>query len=1221
MIVSQAEYPRFVADQLLTSQDLNSLFEYLDGQTRISRTNLVGIGLACGYQVLASADGTSVTLTGGTGVTSEGYLVALDDSTYTQHKAYDARIEQKYGAFFRTPEAPIQLWELFREAEEEGTTPLDLEFLQGGEVPDELEAKVALLFVELALTQDRNCNPESCDDKGETIEVAYRVLLARREDALELLSNGLALRSVSTTFSRLPRLSAPRFDVENTAPSTTEELLHVFMSLVSSDALGDLRRALTALYELGAESFAREFASDPFSTLGDVFAVDGNNLEQVIVLQYLYDHFVDLIAAYEEIRRFGLRQHAVCCPDAALFPRHLLLGQVLETPHQKRVPLRHGFVPSPALSSSLVFDELRSLFHRLAIMTQAFGTRLAGAALRCTPSRLGPEPLSVKAIPYYYQPDQPSEAPLDQWWNYQRTLVGEEQLNQSYHKQGTGNPAEVSQPLSRDLDDYNFLRIEGHIGRPVAEVLLELNAQITRHRLPFDVLPLALTPDARMAEVSDPRANAALHAQFEALKAELLCCLKQQAAYWGYVSGPEFFGDDVDKWRDSLFADLVLTPWIGIPRADLGFLAPGPTRAPAPTSSAPSETLTYEARDASLKFLDEVRQGLGSASEAAAVNQVFHKVVELGIPFGELLVPYGSKLTIDELQNRAEHLLARIVELAGLVDTENAVTMNSDAVRRVKVTLESSIGNLIGLLDDFLRSEDRDAEAKKLMRDAYVGDMLGRLRSFNCLCVLEGLLRTRESLVAWLAEAGALYHFASFAEYHPGIQHRAGVPLGGTFILAFDHRNSPTGPLAEALRKLDGRTVVADFYLPYRCCSLQPPIQIQIVEQVLPDEPDTPPDPDLAEPTLELASSPAGNANYSVRHTGEAGRGFVLAAKPAGGTLTFETTAANPPASLTILDADASGETRFRFVPAHFAPASDQASANVTFRYAVGGVRAETAATVFAAPLAVVRSGRETDQLHLEAQVRFADRGIWRQAGVDVAFAPVAAGNRHVVALPSAGRVQVTLIADQSETGESAEQSVSVSVGRKFRDIVATAPDPELLIWSGNFDKLMNTLDQRLPDEFFPVKPDGRLPGGDLTAEPLSVLLAASDRPSPNPAFRQGKRNSYALGFLLTMRAIAERIGEGPLPDSSGKYYTLFGDLALCALREGGVPLSGDEARLLLAIPDQVNWLRVRVGEELVAWRDNVSIELELANEETPRREPLTRGLKRVFNALAQLRP
>lgn len=76
--------------------------------------------------------------------------------------------------------------------------------------------------------------------------------------------------------------------------------------------------------------------------------------------------------------------------------------------------------------------------------------------------------------------------------------------------------------------------------------------------------------------------------------------------------------------------------------------------------------------------------------------------------------------------------------------------------------------------------------------------------------------------------------FWYFAQTYPGLDHKGGVPVGGTFILAYvepevipDKINQIANiqgneNIAQVIRQ--SRLVVADFYLPYSCCSDCPPI-------------------------------------------------------------------------------------------------------------------------------------------------------------------------------------------------------------------------------------------------------------------------------------------------------------------------------------------------------------------------------------------------------------
>ena len=90
MLASKLNYPEFVPDQLLSSEHLNQLFEYLEEQGRLSRTNLIGIGIVCGLELQPSADGKSIYITKGCGVTSEGYLISVEGINYTKYKDFNA---------------------------------------------------------------------------------------------------------------------------------------------------------------------------------------------------------------------------------------------------------------------------------------------------------------------------------------------------------------------------------------------------------------------------------------------------------------------------------------------------------------------------------------------------------------------------------------------------------------------------------------------------------------------------------------------------------------------------------------------------------------------------------------------------------------------------------------------------------------------------------------------------------------------------------------------------------------------------------------------------------------------------------------------------------------------------------------------------------------------------------------------------------------------------
>src|SRR5882672_2586161 len=112
----QDHFPLFEANQVLSSGHLNDVFDYLDQQTRITRANLIGIGIVCGLEIkLISGTGIGIQLTKGCGVTSEGYLIIEpEDVSLVAYRAdYVMPVDLDYPPFKDASRMQYPLWELF----------------------------------------------------------------------------------------------------------------------------------------------------------------------------------------------------------------------------------------------------------------------------------------------------------------------------------------------------------------------------------------------------------------------------------------------------------------------------------------------------------------------------------------------------------------------------------------------------------------------------------------------------------------------------------------------------------------------------------------------------------------------------------------------------------------------------------------------------------------------------------------------------------------------------------------------------------------------------------------------------------------------------------------------------------------------------------------------------------------------------------------------------
>ena len=262
---ANSDYPKFVADQVLTSDNLNDLFGYLDEQDRLTRANLLGIGIVCGLQVKTGtdSDGSYLIITNGTGVTSEGYLVTVKDIKYHYFNQFDA-VKCKYYEPFVNINAKTQkipLWELKQKGDSEDQ---DNPFQNLDNPASFLNNKAVMLFVELLEANNKNCDPNSCDDKGTMVTVNFRPLLVLKSDAASLIT---AVNNTvsSSSFNTLPDIIIPRWDVPSTTPVNAEDIENAYTKVLSAGFISDIQTALSKSYELFQPVIKDEYPADPFA--------------------------------------------------------------------------------------------------------------------------------------------------------------------------------------------------------------------------------------------------------------------------------------------------------------------------------------------------------------------------------------------------------------------------------------------------------------------------------------------------------------------------------------------------------------------------------------------------------------------------------------------------------------------------------------------------------------------------------------------------------------------------------------------------------------------------------------------------------------------------------------------------------------------------------------------------------------------------------------------
>jgi hypothetical protein len=789
MLPSNVNYPMFQPDQLLTSDNLNQLFGYLEEQGRLTRTNLIGMGIVCGLEVKTSADGMSITISKGCGITSEGYLVSVPETTYTYYKPYNAVLDLLYGLFVdgsRNQLYPLN--ELKEAGTEENTVALSTL---------DLSTKVVLIFVEILEDAAKNCNPDSCDDKGVNVTVSFKPLLIEKADA-DKLGNGLGTNNI---YLNLAELKMKKVDVLATTLSTASTIFQAYLTVINQAFLTQTETQLDALYTTFSPLIADLYPNNPFTGLADSFSFLHDNTltsSQLTSIQYFYDLFSDVIFAYEEFRKIGTQVISECCSDNDTFPRHLLLGLVTAPVSATKATYRNYFTPSPILQGNCCggsLAELRSLFTRIVLLLEKFTItpqmqsigiipkrffdsqiifRNRGPVIRITPSRYGDVPLSKKAIPYYYNvtdgPDQ-----LYAYWNYDKTYNNRANKNLSYHAVEYNSTDEfVTSPLFYDLEEYNFLRIEGHIGMPYATALQSIQDLKNQNRLPFQVLALSGDINQLRQQINN---------------------LTQLNSATGLAGSMNIDPDDVtcqfqdmESLYDALSAELIGKLCMEM---EYFYNQDGNTQLPAPASTVPQVSLIAD-NDAAFRFTPNSFGHLFENYYATIKNQPY---ISADVFMGTFNYNLRENLTFVRQNNSNSEGFALLYHMQKLYealtadltdfDIDTFDTRYDDFMRianEVKGTFSDSLQSTLNSITNAAGvTTPGVADADTMQQE----DLIDHIDDLIYLCKKPQFDALYKDYVSRWLSVLMLQRFGYFITKHPGISHKAGVTVGGTFIIVY----------------------------------------------------------------------------------------------------------------------------------------------------------------------------------------------------------------------------------------------------------------------------------------------------------------------------------------------------------------------------------------------------------------------------------------------------
>ncbi|WP_163397778.1 PKD domain-containing protein [Flavobacterium fluviatile] len=519
------QYRRFTKNQVLTEGNLNEVVDFFDDQDRLSRIYLSGVGIVCGFYPAYDESQKIISLTQGTGITTDGDLFKLyqadpfgnkkinfESKTYTHCKIYDNTKAAYKPFFYDESNKQLPLFELLTEEQQKKEKDPYFALNQfSANTQFDIKDAVLLLYLETYEKESDLCVSLSCDNQGLEIVGNYKVLIVSKTVAIQIMNHDSMTGKINYTnlYHQLPDVKSNRIVLKS------EDFIHleaikkafckgIFKNNVVKNLLEGYNTLLTGLNKPLALDAIQKKINELFNFESDpVLPPD---------FQYLYDLLNDLVDTYNETKGLLLAiDDNYCDPDIDAFPKHLMLGELIKTAPCSE--FRHAFYKSPLLTGENgsncndcfaddkdleekekeAADEIQICYGENTARQKMYSLILRTLYIlenynplhdfiKITPS-LQMGKLGKKAIPFYNDVNDS----LIRAWDFDKTILGLQKNNVSYHD----DLLNTKKPLEIHLDS-DFYRIEGHQGRNYKEALKAIQQIRLENGLGFNIMVLAV---------------------------------------------------------------------------------------------------------------------------------------------------------------------------------------------------------------------------------------------------------------------------------------------------------------------------------------------------------------------------------------------------------------------------------------------------------------------------------------------------------------------------------------------------------------------------------------------------------------------------------------------------------------------------------------------------------------------------------------------------------
>ncbi|MFD2565660.1 PKD domain-containing protein [Aquimarina rubra] len=809
------QYRSFVDDQVLTAEQLNTIIEYFEDQHRLTRVCLSGVGIVCGLDV-TFIENTSITVSDGCAVTTDGDLIKYLAKTYTHAKLFEDK-DANYSKFISIS----GIHELLTTEESQSTEASELNTL------DDIADKVVVLYLENFAKEETPCTSTDCDTQGEEQVANIRMLLLSKND-VKTISNKtndpiFDKHNNIKKFINLPEIFVKRVILKNeyvlgklrntiiSQNSNTADYFKLKKSyhdvIKNTSVITDLKVGITRLFTdfktlLDTDSLAVKTSTAINNRIDAIFNFKITNIP--LDIQYRYDVLKDVVSTYNEIKCLLFDLRVICCPDKNSFPKHLLLGEL--TPASTYLECRHSFYPSPILPNGKEkWEEIRNLILKIYYMLQEYNiTQSAFTDIKVTPSLNYDTSLSKRSIPYYYS----TSKNLIENWNYIKTKKFEEDQNLGYRSTNLSGIDPIQNPLDYNIDGNDFYRIEGHLGKDYRTAIKDLDTIKNEKGLAFDIKVLSIDETLESLDLSDYKCQFEdLNAVLKAWRAEQNCLNANVAKFFSGFSTKDKGRHKyykVDSFETAASSGVVSEVPIVSERALL-----------SPITSITSRTASIDT-----VALDASFSEIGGFQTVYDVDTV---VIDNIIKEEDVLGKVIDKAFKEKPEGSAEDIIAVIkkdIDEDPVISTweaevkDVAINQPAEILAHTKVAtryIPNSVEEMdVKRINDYKITiaslcEKVEAYKKKTTGLLYAEStnyrragfeqqyalLLNQL-SINC-CAAEKIEILLEEIQKRKEEVLAQKLLSKFVEKHSGLEHKAGVQPGGTFVMVYKGKSKSTG--------------------------------------------------------------------------------------------------------------------------------------------------------------------------------------------------------------------------------------------------------------------------------------------------------------------------------------------------------------------------------------------------------------------------------------------